>query len=178
MSLLPGITSMEAVPIPPGESPTSQESSSFSHKAKHIYADLPVYGETAEINAVPVLLTLKECQAILRFSRVTTKKWVARYCLPIGGVLKVGQRYMVHAWAINRGLAKMRVASMGRIPENPPYVRKWGKSGSPELREKRLAALADGKERKAQERARLSKDVPVETLEAEFLAKGRIEVPE
>ena len=57
----------------------------------------------------PRLYDAKECQALLRQSHGRTLKFIREEIIPLGGCVRVGNRYLVHAWALNIALEKRSV---------------------------------------------------------------------
>jgi len=69
-----------------------------------------------ENNSGPVLLTVMDIAATLHLSKMGARHFVWRELEPLGGVVKVGNKLLVQAWALNKWLrthtAKMDDAAM------------------------------------------------------------------
>ena len=56
-------------------------------------------------NTPPRMYDVRECQALLRISRGRALKFIREEIIPLGGCVRVGNRYLVHAWALNHALS-------------------------------------------------------------------------
>ena len=67
-----------------------------------------------ENNTPPVLMDVNDIAASFRFTKPTARRFIWKELSPLGGVVKVGSRLMVQAWAVNKWL---RQHSVQETPE-------------------------------------------------------------
>ena len=53
------------------------------------------------------LYTVIEVQAMLRLTRRGVYQWIRTHIRPIGGIVRVGKRNLIHKWALNAVLKQM-----------------------------------------------------------------------
>ena len=70
--------------------------------------DKPLFEErvrgTFRDDTTPNLLTIQEVGALIRLRYPAARKWVRNHVTPIGGTVRVGNKLLVHAWALNEVL--------------------------------------------------------------------------
>ena len=67
----------------------------------------------------PRLYDVKECQALLRMSHGRTLKFIREEIIPTGGCVRLGNRYLVHAWAINYALSQRTLPPTSKQTYSP-----------------------------------------------------------
>jgi hypothetical protein len=67
-----------------------------------------------ENNTPPVLMTVQDVAAALRVTKPTARRFIWKQLSPLGGVVKIGSRLLVQAWAFNKWL---RHHSVQETPE-------------------------------------------------------------
>ena len=88
-------------PGPPPETTATPMGGPWTFQGAPILLDPPVVKDHSPIKTYDV----RECQLILHLSKGKTLQFIRQHILPIpGAVAKVGQRYLVHQWALNHAL--------------------------------------------------------------------------
>ena len=74
---------------------------------------------TLKDHTPPRMYDAKECQALLRISHGRALKFIREEIIPLGGCVRVGNRYLVHAWALNHALSLRTIQTRPRRPYSP-----------------------------------------------------------